>query len=397
MSAASEFESDWQSRPASVPSPLSDVIAANGTIVVKVGTRVLTDADGRLDRRRIDKLSDGLCEIAATGRQTILVSSGAVAAGVARLNLVKRPVELAKLQAVAAVGQADLIQAYENALSQRGRHAAQVLLTAEDLRRRSGYLNVRNALSEIHGYGAIAIINENDSVAVAELMTTFGDNDSLAAQVAGLFTDAILIILSDVAGLYDGPPERSSSHKIDVVEKVDAAVRSMAVPHDGNTSKGGMTSKLNAAAIGNSHGQATIVAPGTDDTVLQKIMAGEVIGTLFQPSTDAVRGRRRWIGTAARIEGTLQIDSGAAHAIRGNQCSLLTVGMTAVSGKFARGSVVSIIDPDGREVARGLANYTSDEAAKLCGHHSDEVEAILGHRPHDSIVHRDNMSLTLPR
>ena len=225
------------------------------SVVVKVGTRVLTTEDGKLDRRRIDLLAAQLSRIADTGRQVVMVSSGAVGAGLAKLGLDQRPTGLAQLQAIAAVGQTDLIQAYENSLEALGHHAAQVLLTASDLRRRSGYLNVRNALTQIHAYGSIAIINENDSVAVQELMTTFGDNDRLAAQVAGLLSDAMLIILSDVDGLYDGPPADLSSKCIDVVEAIDEKVLAMAQDHQGAHSKGGMASKLEAAQVA-THGTA---------------------------------------------------------------------------------------------------------------------------------------------
>ncbi len=197
------------------------VIEQTRSVVVKVGTRVITTDNGQLDRRRIDLLSAQLCRIADTGRQTLMVSSGAVGAGLGKLGLENRPSGLAQLQAIAAVGQTDLIQAYETSLSKLGRHAAQVLLTAADLRRRSGYLNVRNALTQIHSYGAIAIINENDSVAVSELMTTFGDNDRLASLVAGLLSDAMLIILSDVDGLYDGPPSDPASKRLEMVETID--------------------------------------------------------------------------------------------------------------------------------------------------------------------------------
>ena len=217
------------------------------SVVVKVGTRVLTTPNGKLDRDRIEKLSAQLCRIADTGRQTVMVSSGAVGAGVGKLGLTTRPKVVSQLQAVAAIGQTDLIQAYESSIAARGRHAAQVLLTASDLRRRSAYLHVRNALSRIHEYGAIAIVNENDSVAVRELTTTFGDNDRLAARVAGLLTDTLLIILSDIDGLYDGPPNDPDSKRIELVPRIDDSILGLAKDKLSNVSKGGMTSKLEAA------------------------------------------------------------------------------------------------------------------------------------------------------
>lgn len=362
-------------------------------VVVKVGTRVLTDHDGKLDRRRITVLAEQLARIAASGRQTILVSSGAVAAGVAKLGLVERPQLVSKLQAVAAIGQADLIQVYEQAFAPSGRLAAQVLLTAGDLRRRSGYLNVRNALRQIHQYGAIAIINENDSVAVAELQTTFGDNDRLAAAVSGLLNEALLVILSDVDGLFDGPPTLPSSRLLDIVPEVNKEVLALAVDKVSGVSKGGMISKLRAARLAASYGHHAIIGPGRDDTVLDKIMAGQSSGTLFLPKPRSMRGRRRWIGSAAAVAGTLVVDPGAAKAILAGGASLLAVGIRAVRGSFQRGAVVSICTVEGIELARGLTNYPADEIRSIRGVASDDIPAILGHCPFDSVVHRDNMAV----
>lgn len=369
------------------------VIESAQSVVVKVGTRVITTPDGKLDRNRIELLSQQLCRIADSGRQTVMVSSGAVGAGLGKLGLSQRPSGLAQLQAIAAIGQTDLMQAYEASLSKMGRHASQVLLTTSDLRRRSGYLNVRNALIQIHAYNAIAIVNENDSVAVSELMTTFGDNDRLAAQVAGLLSDAMLIILSDVDGLYDGDPEAPNSQRIELVPTIDDSILSMAQVHRGSHSKGGMASKLEAAQVANSHGQATIIAPGHDDLVLDKIFAVEPIGTLFLPPEKSIRGRRRWIGSAARVSGSLTLDQGAVAAVCKQGRSLLAIGITSSSGSYQRGSVVSIHDPSGAEIARGLINYPSSEVDKIIGQPSERISEILGHRPYENVVHRDNLAM----
>ena len=363
------------------------------SVVVKVGTRVLTTPDGKLDRERVDHLANGLCRIADSGRQTIMVSSGAVGAGLGKLGLTERPTGLAQLQAVAAVGQTDLIQAYERAISAAGRTAAQVLLTKSDLRRRSAYLHVRNALTQIHEFGAIAVVNENDSVAVGELMTTFGDNDRLAAEVAGLLTDALLIILSDIDGLYDGSPDDPNSKCIDVVETLDDQVFGLAQDHIGGLSKGGMSSKLQAAKIATTYGHPTIIGPGRDSLVLDKILAGETVGTLFLPSEKTIRGRRRWIGNSATVAGTLHLDAGAVKAVREQGRSLLAIGIQKITGTFKRGSVVAIVDNQGIEIARGLCNYPSDEVEKILGQPSDKIADILGHRPYESVVHRDNMAV----
>ncbi|MDB4338709.1 glutamate 5-kinase [Rhodopirellula sp.] len=370
------------------------VIDQAKSVVVKVGTRVITSEQGQLDRDRIECLAAQLCRIADSGRQPLMVSSGAVGAGAGKLGLSVRPTGLAQLQAVAAIGQTDLIRAYEVALSKMGWQAAQVLLTATDLRRRGGYLNVRNALSQINHLGAIAIINENDSVAVSELMTSFGDNDRLASQVAGLLPEAMLVILSDVDGLYDGPPSSPNSTLLDVVPKIDDQILSMAQTHQNDQSRGGMASKLQAAKTATSHGHPTIIAPGRDDKVLDKILAGETIGTLFLPPKRSIRGRKRWISSSAGITGSLIIDAGAISAVSENGGSLLAIGIVGLKGSFSKGSVVSIEDSEGNEIARGLSNYPSSEIKKIMGLTSELISNVLGHRPYECVIHRDNLVLS---
>ena len=364
------------------------------SVVVKVGTRVITTPDGKLDRHRIDLLAAQLCRIADTGRQTVMVSSGAVGAGMGKLGLERRPSGLAQLQAVAAIGQTDLMQAYESSLSKMGRHASQVLLTAEDLRRRSAYLNVRNALIQIHAYNSIAIVNENDSVAVSELKTTFGDNDRLAAQVAGLLPEAILIILSDIDGLYDGPPQHAESKRIDLVRTIDESILDLAQDQQSHHSKGGMSSKLEAAQVATSHGQTMIIAPGRDDQVLDKIFSDIPIGTLFLPPEKSIRGRRRWISSAAHVAGNLILDDGAVDAVCKHGRSLLAIGITKSNGSYEQGSVVSICNASGKEIARGLINYPSNEVDQILRQPSENIAEILGHRPYENVVHRDNLVLT---
>lgn len=373
----------------------SKVIARTRCVVVKVGTRVLTTADGKLDVARVDTLAAQLCRIAETGRQTIMVSSGAVGAGVAKLGLPERPRGIAQLQAVAAIGQADLIRAYEHAFIQRGRHAAQVLLTKSDLRRRSGYLHVRNALAGIHELGAIAVINENDSVAVAELKTTFGDNDRLAAHVAGLFNDALLILLTDVQGLYDRHPSDDASRRIDLVRQLDDDVMMLVEDKASAVSKGGMGGKLRASKLAISHGHPTIIGPGRQDDVLDRIFAGESVGTLFIPPERTIRGRRRWIAGAANVAGRLYLDQGAVDAIRDRGKSLLAIGIHRVEGTFQHGAVVALVGPDGSEIGRGLCNYRSAEIERICGCSSEQIESTLGHRPYENVVHRNNLALTV--
>ncbi|TWT66404.1 glutamate 5-kinase [Allorhodopirellula solitaria] len=371
----------------------ADVISRTQCVVVKVGTAVLTTSEGKLDLKRVDLLAEQLARIADSGRHVIMVSSGAVGAGVAKLGLPTRPTEVANLQAVAAIGQADLIKSYEKSLLQHGYQAAQVLLTKSDLRRRSGYLHVRNALNGIHELGAIAVVNENDSVAVAELKTTFGDNDRLAAHVAGLFNDTLLILLTDVHGLYDGHPDTDGTKKIEVVHDLDGDVMSMAEDKSSSVSKGGMEGKLRASKLANSHGHPTIIGPGRQDDVLDQIFAGERVGTLFIPPKRTLRGRRRWIGTAAVIQGSLHVDEGAARALTDQGRSLLAVGIVRVEGRFSHGNVVRVLDPDEKEIARGLVNYRSHEISLIAGKSNAEIEAVLGHRPYENVIHRSNLVL----
>jgi glutamate 5-kinase len=361
------------------------------SVVVKVGTRVLTTPTGQLDRQRVDNLAAGLCRIADSGRQTVVVSSGAVGAGMGKLGLSERPAGLAQLQAVAAIGQTDLIQAYDSAISKSGRHAAQVLLTLSELQHRDSYLNVRNALIQIHEFGAIAVVNENDCVAVDELKTTFGDNDRMAAQVAGLLSGALLIILSDVDGLYDGPPKDPASKRVALVETLDDRIIAFAQDHRGSLSKGGMISKLTAARIATSHGHPVIIGPGHQDNVLDHLFAGDDVGTLFLPPEKSIRGRRRWIGSSARVDGNLRLDAGASKAVLEKGRSLLAIGITGVSGSFDCGAVVALINPQGVEIARGLCNYSSSEVNQIRGKASDQISDVLGHRPYENVVHRDNL------
>lgn len=378
--------------PVSVQAPdRVEVFAKTRCILVKVGTRVLTNSDGRLDLRQIGTLSEQLCCLAAQGRQVILVSSGAVGAGLGMLGWAARPTGLAKLQAVAAMGQTRLIQAYDAAMQPHGYHAAQVLLTAEDLRNRQRYLNVRNALAELHALRAIAIINENDSVAVEELMTTFGDNDRLAAAVSGLLHDALMIILSDVQGLMTGPPEDPGSELLSRVASLDQTVWSYVQSHTvGGMSKGGMASKLQAVSRATSFGHAALIASGRCPNILTRLTEGEPLGTLFMPAAEPLRGRRRWIGSSAKVAGCLHIDDGARIALASGR-SLLAIGVTACEGVFQRGDCVAVRDPAGKRVARGLSNYSNDEICKILGLPSDQIIRALGHRPYDEVLHRDNL------
>lgn len=370
-----------------------EIAATARLLVVKVGTRVITHDDGRLNEPRVLKLAEEIHGLVAAGREVVLVSSGAVGAGMGHLGLTSRPRGLAQLQAVAAVGQSRLIETYDRALAAYGRHAAQVLLTADDLNDRASYLNVRNTLRALLDYGAVPIVNENDTVAVDELQTTFGDNDRLAALVTNLLRAPLLVLLSDVDGLYDGDPDDPASRVIPTVTAIDDATFSLVREGTTGLSKGGMASKLKAVRIATSAGENVIIANGHREGILGEIFAGEIIGTLFLAEGRSVSSRKRWIGFTAAPRGTLTLDAGAGRAILEQGRSLLAVGIRAVSGDFHKGDVVALCDDKGREIARGLSNYDADETRRIKGLHSERIADELGHCPYEEVVHRDNMAL----
>lgn len=361
--------------------------------VVKVGSRVLTGSDGRLDRQQIEQLASQLIEIRRAGFRVILVSSGAVASGMGRLGLTSRPTDLAQLQAVAAIGQAHLIQVYEETLARSEYPAAQVLLTAEDLDDRTRYLNVRNTLLSLLDFNAIPIINENDTVAVDELMTTFGDNDRLAAMVTGLFPRSMLVILSDVKGVYDRDPADSNAQILHTIPIVDESTFQLVRDRKTGLSKGGMASKLKAAQFVTSSGQPVIIAGGKIPGIISALLKGEEHGTLFLPQGKGMAPRKRWIGFSAQSSGQIVIDDGAAKALYSGGKSLLPIGIQDVHGNFAKGDVVAIINRAGEELARGLTNYSAAEVRQIRGCKSPRIADILGHCPYEEVIHYDNMAL----
>jgi glutamate 5-kinase len=298
------------------------------------------------------------------------------------------------LQAVAAVGQSHLIEVYDRTLRTHGRHAAQLLLTAHDLDDRTRYLNVRNTITSLFEFGAVPIINENDTVSVEELMTTFGDNDRLAAMVTNLIRAPLLVLLSDVEGLYDGDPELPDSKLISTVPRLEPSIMALACDRVTGTSKGGMASKLEAARIATTAGENVIIASGRTPGNLVRILAGESVGTLFLAQGQSLRSWKRWIGFTAQPRGQLQLDDGARRAIERQGRSLLAIGIISTMGTFKKGDVVSLRGLAGDEFARGLTNYSTDEVLKIQGLKTEQIAAALGHRPYDEVIHRDNMALT---
>lgn len=366
-----------------------EVVAGATTVVIKVGTNVLADPTGHLDRHRIQSLADQLFRIRSLGRKVVLVTSGAIGAGVGKLGLGKRPTDLAHLQACAAIGQAALMQLYQESVSQYGIQTAQILLTASDFDNRARYLNARNTICTLFEYGALPIINENDTVSVAEIK--FGDNDHLAAMVTNLLRAPLLVLLTNVDGLYSDDPRSNPDAKLlATVPTIDQSVTGLAAATKSTLGTGGMESKLKAARLVTASGEAVIMANGSLDGILDRVFAGEPVGTLFLPHGQDVPSRKRWFGFTVRPKGILWLDAGARQAVLDGK-SLLPIGVTAVEGEFGKGDVVSILDPDGAEVARGLSNYASATVARIRGLNTERIAAVLGGVPYPELVHRDNL------
>ena len=307
-----------------------EVTATAEKIVVKVGTRVLTDQQGNLDLDRIGSLAEQLTAVAESGRQIVLVTSGAVGAGMHRLGMRARPTDVATLQAIAAVGQTDLMQTYQKLFNEHGRVAAQVLLTANELDDRVSYLNVRNTLLELLELSVIPVVNENDTVSVDELQTTFGDNDQLAALVTNLLGAQLLIILSDVDGLYTGCPNAEDSELVSTVTSFDETISSYVQESSGGLGTGGMGSKLNAVRMVTLAGENAVIANGREEDVLSRVLAGEMLGTLFVAEGKTLSPWKRWLRFSAQPQGTITLDDGACAAIQQGGSSLLSIGIASL-------------------------------------------------------------------
>ena len=350
---------------------------------------MLSLADGRLDVSRIEKVASQIHEVIKTGRQVVLVSSGAVGAGMDRLGLEARPTDLPHLQAAAASGQAYLIGCYDRALSKYGYHAAQLLLTNNDFKNRSRYLNVRNTIRTLFEFNAIPIINENDTVSVDEIK--FGDNDSLAAMVTNLAESPLMVILTAVDGLYDGHPDDPSNKVIPLVESWNDGVFQNVADVKTDLGTGGMGAKLRSIQSATAVGENVIVANGRDDEVLLKILNGDEVGTLFVAQGPNLPAWKRWVGYAVKPEGRFILDDGACEAVRKSGKSLLAVGISRVEGSFAMGEIVSLVTPAGEEIGRGLTNYDASTVVKITGKNKAEIAKILGDVPFQEVIHRDNM------
>ncbi len=358
-------------------------------VLVKVGSGVIASPDGGLNEEKVRDVVSNLLFLRETGADVILVSSGAVACGMSILGFKKRPTEIPKKQALAAVGQAHLIRIYERFFGEAGVRVGQVLLTRDDVENRRRYLNAKNTINELLKMGIVPIINENDTVMVEEIK--FGDNDRLSALVAIMMDVDLVIMLSTVDGLFTCNPEREGARLISVVDCSREDPLGMCVVEGASYyGTGGMESKLIAISQLTSSGIPAVIAKG-ERGIVERLLSGEDVGTLFLPGAKKVAGRKRWIAFASHPVGRLVIDDGACVALVKRGKSLLPSGVVSVEGRFDVGDVVSCVTVDGREVARGLVNYSSEELAKIKGLKTFEIEQVLGYKTSDEVIHRDNM------
>lgn len=359
-------------------------------LVVKVGSGILSGGGPGLHRPTLQALAETLAGLAAGGTEVVLVSSGAILAGMEALDLAERPKELPLKQAAAAVGQSHLMHAYEEAFRPHGRRVAQILLTQEDLRSRLRYLNARNTFFTLLSLGVVPVVNENDTVAVQEIR--FGDNDTLSALVAQLTGADLLVILTDTEGVFTADPHRDpTARRIPLVRPQDALGAFCAENTGSAASIGGMSTKVRAAQRAALAGIPTVVASGRAPAILSAILEGQDVGTFFVPSAGRMQSRKRWLAFASLPRGGILVDAGARRALTNGGKSLLSSGIRGTRRSFRAGDVVSLLDAEGREFARGLVNYSRDEVEQIMGLHSDEITRVLGQKPYDEVVHRDNL------
>ena len=361
-------------------------------VVVKIGSNVLTEDNG-LNLKAIRSISRQICRLIDGGIETILVSSGAMASGIRKVGLDKRPDEIPKRQAIAAVGQAGLIMEYEKAFARYHKKVAQILLTGDDLNNRKRYLNARNTLCMLLSWQVVPIINENDTVMIEEIQ--FGDNDNLAAMITLLMDADILVNLTDIDGLYTKDPRTNSDADfISLVSTIGEDIKKIASDIPGALGTGGMLSKINAAKKVTSAGIPMVIANGGRQDVLIKLFSGKDIGTFFAPKKKKLKSRKCWIAFTLKPKGVIKIDDGAAEAILNRGKSLLPSGIVEVEGEFSVGDPVEFKKIDDETLGSGLVNYSSTDIRKIMGLKSSQIKSRLGHKPYDDVIHRDNLAVT---
>ena len=368
------------------------MIADAKVLVVKVGSSLVTREGRGVDAEAIARWAAQVAKLRQAGKKVVLVSSGAIAEGMQRLGWAKRPHSMHELQAAAAVGQMGLVQAYESSFRSHGLHTAQVLLTHADLADRQRYLNARSTLRTLLDLGVVPVINENDTVVTDEIK--FGDNDTLAALVTNLIEADALVILTDQPGLYESDPRKNAGAVlVTQADADDPKLEAMAGGSASALAKGGMVTKVHAARRAARSGAHTVIASGREADVLLRIAKGERLGTLLTARTAPIAARKQWLADHLTVSGLLTLDAGAAKALVRDGKSLLPIGVTAVSGDFARGEIVGCLDPEGRQVARGLVNYSAEETRRIMRRPSGEIESVLGYVDEPELIHRDNLVL----
>ena len=371
---------------------MPSVLAQARRLVIKVGSSLVTNQGHGLDHDALSQWAEQITELKRRGRQVLLVSSGAVAEGMQRLGWRKRPSQLHELQAAAAVGQMGLVQAYESCFRNHGLHAAQILLTHEDLADRKRYLNARSTLRTLLELNVIPVINENDTVATDEIK--FGDNDTLGALVTNLVEADALVILTDQPGLFTRDPRRYPDAQLVTEAKAgDPGLEKMAGGAGSHIGSGGMITKVRAAKRAAHSGAHTIIASGREPRVLLRLADGEMIGSQLVAETMTLAARKQWLADHLQVRGRLMLDAGAARALTRDGKSLLPIGVVDLAGEFERGEAVSCVDPDGREIARGLVNYNAIETRRILRAPTYEIEARLGYIDEPELIHRDNLVL----
>ncbi|SHJ89768.1 glutamate 5-kinase [Paramaledivibacter caminithermalis] len=362
-------------------------------IVVKVGTSTLTHPTGLLDLNRIESIVRQLTNIHNQGIEIVLVSSGAIGAGMGKLGLEERPKTIPEKQAAAAVGQGVLLHMYEKLFSEYGKTVAQILLTKEDILNRKRFLNARNTFFTLFNQGVIPIVNENDAVVVDEIK--FGDNDTLSAMVTSLVEADFLILLSDIDGLYDSNPKENPDAKlISYVDNISDEIKEAAGGAGTSFGTGGMITKIKAAEIAVSAGSSMIIVNGSSPNIINEIVEGKDIGTFFMAYEKPLKSRKCWIAYNTLIKGQITIDDGAVEALTQNRKSLLPAGIVSVDGLFEKGDIVSIVDRSGVEVARGITNYNSAEINLIKGNKTSNIEKKIDYKTYDEVIHANNMVIT---
>ncbi len=372
---------------------LKNILGTKNIIVIKIGTNLLADKINGIDAEHINSIVDGVRHLKSLGHHVVLVSSGAIGAGVAALQLKERPKSIPEKQATAAIGQPLLMEAYERAFRKTGFPIAQLLLTKDDFVNRTRYVNAKNTFSVLFEKGAVPIVNENDTVSVEEIK--LGDNDNLSALVANLVEADVLIILTDIDGLFsDDPAKNPAAELIPLVEKITPQIEKLAKVSASELSTGGMITKIQAAKRCTSAGTAMIITNGKNPHALEEIFSGNFRGTLFLPEHKTLNVRKMWIGSISHSKGIVVVDGGAKGALLLQKKSLLPSGIVEVAGEFKKNDTVTVRDTEGNDIAKGITAYSSIELDKIKGKKTNELEKILHRKSVDEVIHRNNLVLT---